>query len=171
MQAKVRERGLGLRHRLNAGPDCDIWRRWDGICGLRCYMSEPLPLPFIITRPYNMHEYALTLYMRTLYIVANHRLGLLYAADTHRHRATVTGWMWHVHPRLKQHRDISRSIIVQRNSTRPFSKLLPIPVTIGPQTSSFMSHTKSRAWCLKHSDSLMSHSTVDRPIGTKYTMM
>ena len=43
LQVKVRERGLGLRNRLNAGSVCDEQRHCSGICGLRCYISETLP--------------------------------------------------------------------------------------------------------------------------------
>jgi len=41
LQANVRERGLGLRPRLNANPVCDAQRRWCVTCGLWRCMSEP----------------------------------------------------------------------------------------------------------------------------------
>jgi len=45
LQAKVRERGLRLRPRLNGGHVCDAQRCWSSICGLLRYMSAK-PLPF-----------------------------------------------------------------------------------------------------------------------------
>jgi len=44
LQAKVSERGLGLRRRVNAGPARDAQRRWGGIGVLRRDISEPYVL-------------------------------------------------------------------------------------------------------------------------------